>query len=38
VLNIQAGCRASEDEWAYHPKSVLRRDLAGLFQIKRMRV
>jgi hypothetical protein len=21
VLNIQAGCRASEDEWAYHCRS-----------------
>jgi hypothetical protein len=30
--------RASKDKWPYHPKSGLPRDLAGLFQIKRMRV
>ena len=38
VLNVQAGCRASEDEWPYHPESVPRQDLAGLFQIKQMRM
>jgi hypothetical protein len=26
VLNVRAGCRASEDEWAYHCRGALNPD------------
>jgi hypothetical protein len=36
VLNVQACCRASEDEWSYHPRAICRPPLPDLIQVKRM--
>jgi hypothetical protein len=34
VLNVQACCRASEDEWPYHAEAYPHRRRPGLFRIK----
>src|SRR5664279_3710618 len=34
VLNVQAGCRTSKHEWAYHPRSLRAAYYSALAQIK----